>query len=327
MKTKSLWVAVPAIAAIALAASTTVSSAKTTIKFTHLNSIESPMQKGMEKFKEVFEAYSKGRFEVQIFPSGQLGNFRETMQQLQTGDIEMSLMTFGELGSFLPRASVAETAYVFRDFGHVLAAINSDWGQDLKAEMVQKFNWRLLDSWYFGARELSSNKAVESFADMKGLKLRVPQTQPMIEWAQAMGATPTPIAFQEVYLALQTGVADAQENPLPTINAKKFYEVQKYLSLTSHVIVTQNVVINEQFWNGLSHFDQQMLKAAVQVGGLEADKLVMDGEAGLVSFFEKQGMTVYRPDLTPFREAMKPVYDKNKKVWGDGVYEKISGLK
>ncbi|MBL6946716.1 MAG: sialic acid TRAP transporter substrate-binding protein SiaP [Rhodospirillales bacterium] len=327
MKTgKFHLIAVSAIVA-ALSAIPASASDKITIKFTHLNSLESPMQKGAEKFKAALEEYSNGRFDVKIFPGGQLGNFRETMQQLTAGDIEMSLMTYGELGSFLPRANIGETVYILRDFNHSLAMINSKWGQELKAEIADKFNWRLLDSWYFGTRQLTSNKAVAKLADMKGLKLRVPQTQPLIEWSQAMGAVTTPIAFQEVYLALQTGVADAQENPLPTINAKKFYEVQKHISLTNHMIVTQNVVASDRFWKGLSHFDKQLIQAAVMAGGMEATNLVMDGEANLLAFFKEEGMEVHKPNLTPFMKAMEPVYEKNNKVWGAGVYEFITGLK
>lgn len=300
--------------------------AERNLRFGIQHSVGSPMYEGVERFKETVERLSDGALTIEVFPASQLGDFRQMGQQLTTGDLDLSLMAFGDISEFVPRASIAETPYVVHDFGHALRIVDSDWGRGVQQEMRQAIGWHLVDTWYFGTRQLTSNRPVETFDDMAGLKLRVPGARVLVEWSEAMGAATTPIAFQEVYLALQTGTAEAQENPLPTIESMRFYEVQDHISLTNHSVVVQNVVVSTITWNELSILEREILQAAATEGGVVATGRVMRGEADLLAFFEQEGLTVHRPDLAPFRAAMEPVYARNAEVWGDGVLEQIQAL-
>lgn len=300
--------------------------AQRNLRFGIQHSVGSPMHDGVQRFKETVERLSEGEITVEVFPAAQLGDFRQMGQQLTTGDLDLSLMAFGDTSEFLPRASIAETPYVVRDYAHALRIVDSPWGQGVRADMRDEIGWELVDTWYFGTRQLTSNRPVRSFEDMRGLKLRVPGAKVLVEWSEAMGAATTPIAFQEVYLALQTGTAEAQENPLPTIQDMKFYEVQKHISLTSHSVVVQNVVVSSETWNQLDPLERQIIRAGAAEGGVVATRRVIEGEAELLAFFEAEGLEVHRPDLAPFRAAMEAVYATKADVWGPGVFEEIKAL-
>ena len=166
-----------------------------------------------------------------------------------------------------------------------------------------------------------------TFDDFAGLRLRVPNARTLLDFAEAMGAAPTPVAFAEVYLALQTNQVDGQENPLPTIDAMKFYEVQDYISLTGHVVVDQLVLMNEDKWQSLSEGDRQLVQDAILAGGEVNDQIVNDGEANLLAFFEEQGLTVVTPDVEPMRAAMQPVYDALDEQFGEGMVAEIMAVK
>lgn len=315
-----------AIAAVVLLGGALDAEAARNLRFGIQQSVGSPMYAGVERFKETVERLSGGEITVEIFPASQLGDFRQMGQQLTTGDLDVALLAFGDTSEFIPRISIAETPYVLHDFTHALRMIDSAWGQGVKEQLRDDIGWELLDTWYYGTRQLTANRPVESLADMAGLKLRVPSAKVLVEWSEAMGAATTPIAFQEVYLALQTGTVEAQENPLPTIESMKFYEVQKHISLTAHSVVCQNVMVSTMVWDELDVLERQILRAGAIEGGFVADQLVIRGEAELLAFFEEQGLEVHEPDLAPFRAAMEPVYATKQEVWGEGVLEMIQSL-
>src|SRR5439155_16656039 len=162
---------------------------------------------------------------------------------------------------------------------------------------------------YYGARQVTSNKPVAKPEDMKGLKIRVPDAPAYIAFPKALGANPTPIAFAEVYLALQNGTVDAQENPLPTIRAKKFYEVQKYISLTGHIYDSLNTIVSGSLWKRLSDADKQMFSDVMQQAAESAGKEIAEQEKTLVDWFKQQGVQV----LTVDRDAFRAVVLKNAK--------------
>jgi tripartite ATP-independent transporter DctP family solute receptor len=177
---------------------------------------------------------------------------------------------------------------------------------------------QVLDVWYFGTRQTTANKVINSIEDMKGLRLRTPNVPFLMDYAQAVGATPAPVAFAEVYLALQTNQVDGQENPLPTIQAMKFYEVQKSIALTSHFVASKAVIISNKTWEKLSEEQRGWIMQAAEAGRAVTNELIKKDEANLVSFFEQKGLTVTKPDVAPFREAMKPFYAKLEEKFGAG---------
>jgi TRAP-type C4-dicarboxylate transport system substrate-binding protein len=176
-------------------------------------------------------------------------------------------------------------------------------------------------------RHLTANKPVNKPEDVKGLKLRVPEVPLYLEMARAWGANPTPMAFAELYLALKQGTVDAQENPIPTINSGKFYEVQKYLILTGHIMVPQFHAISDKLWKSLSPGDQKILQDAVDEGIAFSNDLLIKQEQSLVDEFKKKGMTVITPDVEAFRKVSMTAIPKLEEKWGKGLYEKITAIR
>ncbi|MBB2971466.1 sialic acid TRAP transporter substrate-binding protein SiaP [Mesorhizobium sp. RMAD-H1] len=286
-----------------------------------------PQFQGVTEAARVIEEKSGGRLKLEIFPNSQLGTFTEMMEQVTLGELDFTLNPFGGMDAWVPRAVVASTAYVVGDFDHLQKIIASDWGQGIVEEMRAKHNWRTVDSWYFGTRHTTANKPIETPTDFAGMKLRVPNSAPLLTWAKAMGASPTPVAFAEVYLALQTNQVDGQENPLPIIDAMKFTEVQTHVSLTGHLVQDQLILISEDTWNALEPADQQIVMEAFEAGGAVNNKLVTEKEASLVSAFRERGITVVEPDKAAFQEAMKPVYADLDEQFGAGTVQSLLDLR
>jgi TRAP-type C4-dicarboxylate transport system substrate-binding protein len=183
----------------------------------------------------------------------------------------------------------------------------------------------MLDLWYYGTRQTTSNRAIESMADMEGLRMRTPNVPFLIAYAQNVGATPAPVAFAEVYLALQTNQVDAQENPLPTIEAMRFDEVQSHIAITNHFIASIAMMISDDLWTSLSEEEQGWVMAAVEAGGDVNDSRTVEAEAELLATFEGRGLSVTRPDLAPFRAAMQPYYAELEAQFGEGAIARIRG--
>ncbi|MFC1233868.1 sialic acid TRAP transporter substrate-binding protein SiaP [Vibrio sp. F74] len=275
---------------------------------------------------DTLKELSGGEIELAIYPSAQLGDDRAMMQQVTMGDLDFTYAEFGRVGLWLPQAAAVMQPYVIKDYDHIRRVFNSPWGLDIRKEMLDKFQWRALDTWYNGTRQTTSNRPLNKIEDFKGLKLRVPNAKSLLSYAKYSGASPTPMAFSEVYLALQTNAVDGQENPLPTIKAMKFYEVQANLAMTNHVVNDQMIIMSDVTWNKLSEEQRDFVTKAVEKAGAAHTKTVQDQEASLVAFFESQGVTVSYPDLTPFREAMKPLYKEFDEEIGQPVIDKVANM-
>ena len=180
---------------------------------------------------------------------------------------------------------------------------------------------------YYGERHVTSNKAINKPEDMKGLKIRVPDAPLYTMFPRAVGANPTPIAFAEVYLALQNGTVDAQENPLPTIDAKKFYEVQKFIALTGHITDALLTIVAGGTWNKLSAEDKKTFEAVLREAADRCTKEIVEIEKGLAAEFEKKGKTVARVDRTPFRNAVMKLHNGPDATWDKATYDKLQALK
>jgi tripartite ATP-independent transporter DctP family solute receptor len=277
--------------------------------------------------KEVKEK-SGGRIDVQLFPNSQLGSGKDMIEAVSAGALQLTTDGAGALGAFLPQLSVVEAPYLWRDAAHMAKASGTPLFAKLNTDLVAKRGMRMLNITYYGKRHLTTGtKAVRTPADMAGFKLRVPPVDTFRAMAEAWGARATPIAFGELYLALSQGAIDGQENPLPTIQSGKFFEVQKYLVLTEHIITPRMVIVNEAFWKGLPAADRDIMQAAFANGAAWQDKELLSQEAGLVGTFKAGGMTIIEPDLAVWR---KPVLDTVPKLfadkWGKGTFEALQAL-
>ncbi|AUM75561.1 sialic acid TRAP transporter substrate-binding protein SiaP [Paracoccus jeotgali] len=284
----------------------------------------SNVYQGAQEFASKLEELSGGELTVNLFPSSTLGDFKAMVAQLQAGELDMVITGYPDMSYIIPELNLIGAPYVADDFAHLEKIIAGDWGQ----EMAQKFaenRVELLDVWYYGTRQTTANRAIESIDDMKGLRLRTPNVPFLIAYAENVGATPAPVAFAEVYLALQTNQVDAQENPLPTIDSMKFYEVQDYVAMTNHFVASAAVQISKELWDGLSEQEQGWITEAVKAGGDLNDSLTTKSEEDLIGTFEERGLTITRPDLAPFRAAMQPYYDTLEKEFGEGAIARVRG--
>ncbi|HAS62336.1 MAG TPA: sialic acid-binding protein [Vibrio sp.] len=312
-------------AMLALGCAVSVQAA-TTLKMGMQPAVGSVEYNSAKLLADTIEELSNGDMTVAIYPSAQLGDDRAMLQQLSMGDLDITYAEFGRMGLWIPRAEAVMLPYVARDFEHLQTIFNSEFGQGVREEMLTKFSWRALDTWYNGTRETSSNRPLNSIEDFKGLKLRVPNAKANLNFAKLSGASPTPMAFSEVYLALQTNAVDGQENPLPAIKTMKFYEVQANLAMTNHIVNDQMVIISEMTWQGLTEEQREIVNKAVAKAGEAHNAFVKKQEAELVSFFEAEGVTVTYPDLAPFREAMQPLYTEFEEKMGQPIVKKLSAM-
>ncbi len=289
-----------------------------------------PQVKAAEKFKEIVETLSNGDIKVEIYHSGQLGDQRTQLTGVMRGEIQIVLDTgpswFVDLG--VPEFGVFNAAYVFRDLDHMYRVMNSPLVQKLYDKLLKKTGLRVLDTWYLGTRELDLTKKacpVYKPEDLKGVKLRMPNSKAWLDVGRALGANPTPMDFTEVYLGLKTGVIDGQDNPLPTDYAQKFYEVTHCIVLTDHLISILQPVINEKFWEKLPDKYKYYVKRGMEVARYYMNYLVLEQEAKLINFFKQQGMEIIVPNKEAFMEHAKEFYSKPEfdKLWGEGMYEKI----
>lgn len=267
--------------------------------------------KAAEHFAQEVKEKSGGKIEIELFGNSQLGDDRSMMEQVTGGALDFAFSESARFQIYYPVAEVFALPYMVSDFSMAQKALfETDFGKDLLEKIENEKNMLVLAQAYNGTRQTTSNRAINSIADMKGLKLRVPNAATNLAYAKHVGAAPTPMAFSEVYLALQTNSVDGQENPLPTIDAQKFYEVQKHLAMTNHILNDQLYLVNRDVFNDLPEDLQKVVKEAAVNAAAYHTKLFQDGEAKLVEEFKNKGMNVTTPDLSAFKEAMKPYYDE-----------------
>jgi tripartite ATP-independent transporter DctP family solute receptor len=317
------------IGTAALAAMPTLPRAQTTvIRWGESLAASHPQVQMAERVAKEVKDKTAGRVDIQVFANSQLGTGKDMIESVSSGALQLTTDGAGALGAFLPQLSVIEAPYLWRDAAHMAKAAGTPLFAKLNDDLVSKRGMRMLNITYYGKRHLTTgNKAVRTPADMAGFKLRVPPVDTFRAMAEAWGARATPIAFGELYLALSQGAVDGQENPLPTIQSGKFFEVQKYLVLTEHIITPRMVIVNDAFWKGLRGADRDVVAAAMASAAAWQDKELLSQEATLVGTFKAAGMTVIEPDVALWR---KPVLDKVpaqfEEKWGKGTFDALRAL-
>ena len=264
-----------------------------------------------EQFKKVVEQESGGKVTVQIFPNAQMGNERDTAQAVRVGSLEMGAIGVG-LMNWVPEMSITDAPFLWKSRQQCWNAINGAFGDNLRKRCLDK--GFVLTGWTdLGFRSITNNKLpINSVKDMQNLKMRVPNSKAYIQMIQAMGASTVAVDLSELYLALRQGVADGQDTPPSVVKSNKYYEVQKYISKTEHVLTTAYTVTNPAFYNGLSAEEKTAFnKACANANDFLRSYTVKDeGEA--YDFLKANGMQVnLTPDVESFRAACAPVIDKN----------------
>ncbi|GAA3731836.1 sialic acid TRAP transporter substrate-binding protein SiaP [Salinicoccus jeotgali] len=286
--------------------------------------------KAAEKLADYVEKESDGQLTINLYPDSQLGDDRAMLEQVRENSLDITFAETGRFGIWVPRAELMGLPYIVDDFDHLKKVVTeTEYGEDLRKELVEEHNWKIAGTAYNGTRQTTANKEINELADMENLKLRVPEADNLLDYAKYTGAAPTPMAFTEVYMALQTNSVDGQENPLSTIDAQKFYEVQDYLAMTNHVVNDANYVVSNDTWEKLPKDLQNILQEGIDMAVEEHTSLFEQEEADLISKFEDEGVTVTEPDLGPFKEAVEEAYPKYLEDVedGDAILEQIDEVR
>ena len=274
------------------------------LKWAHVYETSEPYHTESVWAAEEIKKRSNGKFEIQVFPASSLGKETDINQGLTLGTVDMIISGTSFAARSYPRLGIAYYPFIFRDGDHLLAYSRSPIFREMVDEYRKKTGIQITAYTYYGARHTTSQRPFTNCEGMKGLKIRVPDVPAYTATPRACGANPTPIAFAEVYLALQNGTVEAQENPLTTIEAKKFYEVQKAIMLTGHIVDGLTTQIAPHVWNRLSDAEKKMFTEVTQEAAARASAKIKAREGQLADFFKSKGLQVLNVDRESFRQAV-----------------------
>jgi TRAP-type transport system periplasmic protein len=275
-----------------------------------------PENVGANRFKELVEKKSNGRVEVRVHPAGQLGSQRDFVEALRSGTLEITMVTLGFFSAYDPLLNIFELPYLFRDRDHAYRVVDGPIGTQIK-DRVNKKGVHVLAFWEAGLRDITNNvRPIVKPDDLKGLKIRVPESKISIDTFKAFGANPAPLPFTELYMALKQGVFDGQENPPSNIYRSKLYESQKYLSLSGHQFLVHMFMYSGQLWDQLPADIKQIVQdSAVEAGKFQRDYTFQE-DTKLVAALKQAGMQVNDVDKAAFIAKAKPLYAEYAKQYG-----------
>ncbi|WP_269586077.1 sialic acid TRAP transporter substrate-binding protein SiaP [Roseibium sp. Sym1] len=255
------------------------------------------------------------------------------LEAIARGNLEMSITSAQELAVFFPEFSIFTAGYVHQDAAHQVAVFNDALMEPFKQKVEDELGVKLLSVMYLGRRQVNLRQGKDELTvmtpdDLAGVNLRMPGTDAWQFLGKALGANPTPMAFTEVYTALQTGAVDGQDNPLPTVVDAKFYEVTNQIILTSHLVDLNYIAISKAVWDGLTPEQQAAVQKAADDAAEAGRQAQLKKEEDLVSFLKEQGMEIYEPDVAAFRDRVQGMYLESDYAanWPDGLLEKINAL-
>ena len=251
------------------------------------------MMKAIDEINEKAEG-----IHITGFPNSVLGGSQDLVEGVQAGFIDIITEGPAQFGSMIPKAAQLEAPYLYKDVDHMMTALNGEYKDKLN-ELFETIDVKLAGSFYYGIRQLTVNKEVHTLEDLKGMKIRVPQSDMYVKMIESWDAAPTPMALGDLYLALQTGTVDGQENPLTTYDAQKFYETDaKNIILTSHIICPNMVFVNGSVYAGLSENDKKVFDEAIANAVAWMTEQQKAAEESMAAALEEKGCTVITPDET-----------------------------
>jgi len=271
---------------------------------------------------------TSNRYTMDVFPASALGNETQINQSLSLGTVDLIYTGQAFAARTHPPLSIGGAPYMFRDFNHWKKYSESAVLAELMDGYFKKGGNKPIAAFYYGVRHTTANKAINKPEDMKGLKLRVPDAPLYIMYPKVVGANATPIAFAEVYLALQNKTVDAQENPLPTILAKKFYEVQSHVNLTGHITEMLMTIVGGHVWGKLSAADKKAFEDVFKEAAEKSNAEIARSEQQLVSdFATKYGKTVVKSDRAAFKKVFTPFLVGKDVPWDKALYDRVQAIK
>jgi len=315
------------VTALVAAAAVTAGVAQAkTLKFAHVYEVATPYHEVMLKAAEQLEERTEGRYEMDVFPASSLGKETAINEGLSLGTVDIIYTGVGFASNAYGPIAISDFPFTMRGLPHFMAYRDSDLFAELAGNYKDVTGNEIIALTYYGARHVTSNKPILTPADMKDLKIRVPNAPAFVLFPEAVGANPTPMAFAEVYLALQQGVVDAQENPLPTIQFKKFYEVQTDINLTGHITNSLTTIAAGSALDAMDDVDRAVLIEVLRDAADEATAQITEAENTLADWFREQGNNVNEVDRAPFIEAVKPFLISDDMPWPAEIYERLQAI-
>ncbi len=286
------------------------------------------VHEGAKKFAELVETKTGGVLRIKIYDSGKLGKDRELAEGLTFGSVDLVLSGLASVASYIPEYEVLEAPFVFRDYEHLDHVVNGPIGKQAEVALVKAKGIRILDWWPRGPRYLTANKKITQPADLKGMKLRVPELPTYIEAWRILGANTTPITYTEIWTALKQGIVEGQENPLEVIYTDSFHEVQKYCMETQHLLGTYMLMASEALLKTIPPDQRKAIEEAAEEAGTYQTKLMHEFEADYVKKLKEEGMEFVPVDKQAFREpVLKELPKRFEGRWGKGLFARIQETK
>ena len=285
----------------------------------------------MYVFADKVKELTGGSVEVKVFDNATLFSSENEFDALLSGEADIAYISFPTLATQIPSFSMFGSGYFFSSYDHMNSVLNGEIAHNHIWPTIEKnLDIIPLGSMYLGSRVVNTrNRQINSYSDMNGLLLRMPNSESWLFLGQALGANPTPLSFSELYTALQTGAVDAQDNPLPTVDSAKFYEVTRYLAITNHVIDSIMPTINKAKWNAMNADQQKAVKEAMDYAIAFNDRTRLESESKLVAFFESKGLVVTYPDINEFRSKVQAAYAANTRMtstWDMDLYRRVQSM-
>ena len=293
------------------------------IKIAHVSQEGVPIDLASNKLGEMLKEKTGGRITVDVFPASALGNNTELLEQLQMGTLEMAISSVAFLGAFTDSTALLDLPYLFQSNEAAEEVLDGEVGQEIFSNL-EPAGFKGMTWMATGWRQLTANKEIHKPEDMKGLKIRVMENQMHIDHFNALGASAVPMAFSELYTALQNGTMDAQENPFEVIYANRLYEQQDYVILTNHLPASHNLLISQVVYNGLSDTDKELImavgKAAIQYSREQCDARLSE-RMDLVAQTGTEIVELPADVLEQLRDKCSGVYDEVRATYGDELVD------
>lgn len=318
-----------ATSATSTAESTAASSDEAvTLRLGHTQPTDHQVNITAERFAELVNEYSGGSVTVEVYPNSTFGSASEMNAAVQSGDLDLYVNASAQFASQYEPMTVVDAWYMFNDTDHLMKFYSPDCEvyQNLCEGLKEACNIDSLAPIYYGARHMTANTPLNSVSDLKGLKMRVASDPMPTAFFEAMGATPTPVAYNETYLALQQNVADGEENPAASITSMKFYEVQKTLNLTAHQYQMLTIYMSVPSEEKLSDAQMEAVRKAAAQAAEEHNAVAFDQEQEIIDALKDKIEVVTPSDLDSFKEACAAVYPQYEETWGAGVADAIKAL-
>lgn len=320
------------VTGLAIAAAFTVAlpaAAQTKLKWAHVYETPEPYHTEAVWAAAEIAKRTNNKYQIEVFPASQLGNENQINEALGLGTVDMIYTGVAFAGSIHKPVAITNAPFILRDYNHWKAYRDSSLFRDIAAGYEKKTGHKMVSLTYYGQRHVTANREIKKPEDMKGMKLRVPPAPLFLMFTKSVGANATPIAFAEVYLALQQKTVDGQENPLPTIMAKKFYEVQSHIMLTGHITESLVVNVGGHVWSKLNDAEKKVFQEVLLEAASRASEQIRTSEQKLADEFRKLGKTVVEVDREAFRQAAMPLHNDagSGAGWSKAEYDALQALK